>query len=923
MTGAPGTVGTLLPTKLFIPLLEPDVLARERLLERLTAGRGAGLILVSAPAGAGKTTLIADWVRRCGVPTGWISLDPTDDEPRAFLRCIAEATDTLAAGAGERARMMLGATSPVEPLAIALALVADLAAAEADGVVVLDDYHVLSDSRIHEILAFMIERAPVGCTWVVITRSDPPLPLPRLRVRRRLREIREADLSFGPGEVAEFIRRFSGRELQQGSVDALAGRTEGWAAGLQLAGLALRQAADPDAFVAGFQGTHAFVADYLTDEVMAAMSDDDQRFVVRTSLLDRFCAALCDAALETTGSQERIEALFRSNMFLVPLDAERRWFRFHQLFADLLRRRSDRWDEAERDALLARASAWCEANAAVDDAFRYAMRSGDTSQAAELAARYGIQALAAGEAYTALRWTQRLPDEIVASSPDHCVLAAMANSLDESYDPVGRLAGLARELLSRGERPYPYVDDAPLHARWVDAAAWVIDGADPEPALAEFAAVWDEAPAESLPLLASVQLVTGNLLRLHGRYVEAMEANRRALEIGLRAESDLLRLAAVTGLAESQILHGELQHAIATASAELERPQVLHQVLGTQVANIAAILALALCETGEMDGVERALDRARTAIGFGNEPGDGWPPATRLGAVRHVPFHSSSPAVLYGLAAHVRLLLRRGQLDAARRCLEELERGGTHASGTTPRVLLDSLRVLLLEASGDRRGLRRFAGPHDAGSTGAAFWDDVRRLTAARAALGVGDAATACARLEPLLDDLRRRGAPLGTAEAALLHALACSSLGRPDDAARAADAALESTAPQQRTGPWIDAGPRAVPLLERAVDRALASPVALSHAASLIAALRQQKVDQTPGPLSERELAVLRLLAAGHTNQQIGKALFLAVGTVKKHTHNIFTKLGVSNRIQAVGAAQARGLLADVPPSSSELTLQ
>jgi LuxR family maltose regulon positive regulatory protein len=945
---------TLLPTKLFIPLLELDLLTRARLLEELTAGRSAGLILVSAPAGSGKTTLIADWVRRGGLPTGWLSLDAADDDPWAFLGCLAEAYDALQPGVGDRVRAMLGAASPPAPLAITKALIADVTAAMLDGVIVLDDYHTLSDPVIHQVLSLLIERTPASPTLVVITRSDPPLPLPRLRVRRQLCEIREADLRFQQTEACAFIRQFSGRELSPESVAALAARTEGWAAGLQLASLALRQAADPDAFVAEFQGTHAFIADYLTDEVLASLPEAWQRFVVRTSLLHRISGPLCDAALERSGSQALLEELSRANLFMVPLDNERRWFRYHHLFADLLRRRSLEEESSEREALLARAADWCATNGAIEDAVTYASRAGATTLAADLVAQHGVQALAAGEAYRALRWVNLLPDEMVRASPEHCVIAGWAYSQQERYSPIAELSRRALELAGEGERPHPHVDDVEQHARLLLAGAELLDGGSARTALETIDQVLATTSSTNLPVRATAEVMNGKLLAFRGDYEAALEAHARARELGLRANSDLLRLAGVAGLAETLLAQGRLRAAIEVVTEEIVSRRSLRETLGSQVANLHAIQALAHLERGEDTAAAESLRHCRQALGDdgARDPGvahdrssDEWPPAELFGRVRLTAFHSSAATAFYGLEVQFRLLLRRGEYTDAERILGRWEtavQAGTHP---VVRTLIDSLRVRLLSAAGERTGLRRVQ-PRDTNMpTGSIFWDDARRLTAARAALASSDPLTAHALMAALLGERAgghsrlgleesagghnrlefaetAAGARLGLADAFVLHALAAAALGRPDQAARSTISALELTAPEHRIAVWLDVGSAVVPLLEAAVLRRDASPEAIAHAIALLAELRDRTGAGAGGAvviLSERELAVLHLLAAGHTNSEIGQALFLALGTVKKHTHNIYTKLGVANRTRAVQAARERGLILEAALPTAE----
>jgi LuxR family transcriptional regulator, maltose regulon positive regulatory protein len=919
----PPSAETLLPTKLFVPLLEADIVERSRLLEALAATRSASLVLVSAPAGSGKTTLVASFVRQAGRAIGWLSLDAADDHPGIFLSYLIEAFDRLQPGVGERARAMLQASPPPEPDLVARALIADLATAGADGILVIDDYHAVADPSIHELLSLLVQWAPPSVTLVVITRSDPPLPLSRLRVRRRLIEIREVDLRFEAEEAGEFLARYSGRAVRPESVAALASRTEGWAAGLQLAGLALRSSEDPEQFLAEFQGTHAYIADYLADEVLATIPAELQSFAIRSSLLDRLSGPLCDAALEVTNSQHLLEELLRTNLFLTRLDAERRWFRYHQLFSDLLRQRASGIDERERLAVLSRAAAWCEHNEAPDDAIRYAVRAGEIERAADLVARHGVEALAAGAAFRALRWIQLLPADIVGASPDHAVIAAWAHTLTEDYSSASAVSSRALELLAHGARPYPHVDDALLHARLIRAGSDALESRSPADVMDELVEIRETAPSENLPLCASANLMIGNLCLLLGRYEQGLAANERALEAAGQMGSDLIHLAAVTGMAGITLAHGYPRRAIEIAEREIASRRSMHQILGVQLANIHAITAFAYLELGGQDEAAAALVRSQAALGHPGKLGSAWPPAERLGRTRHSAFHSSAPVVYLGLAAFLGVMLRRGERSALDACISSLEDAVALTPGYAADIIVDSFRIRLLFAAGDRVRMQRWPRPADAeGVRPFTFWSDILRLTCARLALGAGDATSARSEIEALVSEIGSRDPTLCLAEAHVLHALACAELRLSDEAARSVERALALTQPEGRMGPWLDAGAAAVPLLERIVARAQGSAVMITHAVALLAALRrgeQTLARADEGLLSEREIAVLRLLAAGHTNQQIGKALFLAVGTVKKHTHNIFAKLDVSNRTQAVQTAQLRGLITERPVSSAE----
>jgi LuxR family transcriptional regulator, maltose regulon positive regulatory protein len=337
----------LLATKLTIPRTRPDRLARSRLLEGLNQGMAQELILVCTPAGFGKTTLLADWATGVSWPVAWLSLDEGDNDPARFWRYVVAALDRAGIGVGERVLPLLTAPAVLSSQGVVTALINELEALPNEVAVILDDYHVVESAPIHEGMAFLLRHLPPQLHLVVSSRSDPPLPLARLRARGQLAELRATDLRFTAEETAAFLQEAWGLDLSPEAVAALATRTEGWAVGLQLAALSLRERPDPDAFLDAFTGTHRYVLDYLSEEVLARHPEHLTRFLLETSVLERLCGPLCDAVTGGSDGQDMLEERERANLFLFPRDQERRWWRLHHLFAELLLSRLQR-AEADR-----------------------------------------------------------------------------------------------------------------------------------------------------------------------------------------------------------------------------------------------------------------------------------------------------------------------------------------------------------------------------------------------------------------------------------------------------------------------------------------------------------------------------------------------------------------------------------------------
>jgi len=376
----------LLATKLRVPRSRPDILVRPRLLDRVEEAAARELLLVSAPAGFGKSTLLAEWARATNRPVGWVSLDSDDNDQVRLWRYLLAAVEQVHPGLQERVLPLLDTPDQPTPEAVVTAIVNELTASPSEFAVVLDDYHVIESPPLQTSIAFLLERLPPGMHVVIAGGSDPPLPLGRMRGRGQLAEVRAEDLRFTREEAVALLREIWGLELPEQSVAVLEERTEGWVTGLQLAALSLRAGSDPADLIRGFSGGHRYVLDYLTGEVLERQPADVRRFLLDTSILERLSGPLCDAVTGCSDGQQMLEGLERANLFLVALDEQRRWYRYHRLFADLLRVRLQRQEGgAERVAELHRsAAAWCVDRGLIDDAVRHAMAAGEARWAARI-----------------------------------------------------------------------------------------------------------------------------------------------------------------------------------------------------------------------------------------------------------------------------------------------------------------------------------------------------------------------------------------------------------------------------------------------------------------------------------------------------------------------------------------------------------
>jgi LuxR family transcriptional regulator, maltose regulon positive regulatory protein len=447
----------LLATKLHVPGPRPGFVPRPRLVQALGEGLGRGRVLVCAPAGFGKTALLADWARGGGRRVAWLGLDDGDSDPARFWRYAVAALDRARPGLAGPVGPLLGPPSTGSFEGLVTALINELAADPGpdEVLLVLDDYHLVDSGPVHESVAFLLENLPPGLRVVICGRADPPLPLARLRARGQLAELRAADLRFTGEEAAALLGEAAGPGLPAAAVAALVARTEGWAAGLQLAGLSLRGHADAAGFVAAFSGSHRFVLDYLADEVLVGQPGQVRAFLLETSVLERLSGELCDAVTGRAGGQAMLADVERAGLFLVPLDEVRGWWRYHRLFADLLRARLQAEQPGRVPALHRAAAAWSEEHDLADDAVRHALAAGEAAWAARLVERHVEELLGRSEGVTLRRWLSALPAESVRARPRLGLAQAYAAAQGFEVEALGVLLDDAERALAVScDEPY-------------------------------------------------------------------------------------------------------------------------------------------------------------------------------------------------------------------------------------------------------------------------------------------------------------------------------------------------------------------------------------------------------------------------------------------------------------------------------------
>ena len=435
--------GSLLSTKLGLPQSRPTLVSRPRLIEKLNHGQPRKLILISAPAGFGKTTLAVEWLRQVDHKTSWLALESSDSDPARFLFYFIAALKVIEPGIGERTQAMLTDPSAMASETVLTNLVNEIAGIPNTFTMALDDYHVIESLQVHQLLVFLVEHQPVQMQLLVITREDPPIPLPRLRARGQVSEIRQNDLCFNTQETHEFLQDVMSLSVPRESISALERRTEGWIAGLQLAALSMQGQRDLKGFVKQFTGSNRFVLDYLMEEVFTRQSIEIRDFLLRTAHLERMCGPLCDFILDRTDSQELLEYLEQANLFTFPLDQSRTWYRYHRLFAELLRTRYNAQSPSGVIEMHRRASRWHQAEGLLEGAVHHAIAAQDWDAAADLIQQINSGLMKRGEILTLLGWYRSFPDEVLSTNPGLCLEYSWPLMLSGQFEPAGRYLSYA------------------------------------------------------------------------------------------------------------------------------------------------------------------------------------------------------------------------------------------------------------------------------------------------------------------------------------------------------------------------------------------------------------------------------------------------------------------------------------------------
>ncbi len=867
---------SLLATKLHPPPVRADWVARPRLYAALEAGRR--VTVVCAPAGFGKSTLVTAW--RAQSPAApalaWLSLDDADNDPARFWAYLAAALERAAPGLGQPALALLGAPHP-PPAETLITLFTNLLADQPRPLtLVLDDYHRLMTPALHEALAHWIDRAPEGLRFVLTSRIDPPLPLARWRARGLLAEVRAADLRFAPAEAAVFLRASMGLTISTAAVAALEARTEGWIAGLQLAGLALQQAPDPARFIAAFTGSHRHVLDYLSDDVFHRQPPSVQQFLLTTCVLDRLCAPLCEA-LEAGAApaQPVLEQLERHNIFLSALDDERTWFRYHGLFSEALRFHLQREQPGRASDLHRRAARWHAAQGLGAEAVHHWLAAEAWEEAARLIVQLADQTLyRQGEIATLLRWTDALPEAAQATPEMRFIrLQALAYASRDAE---------ARQLLAR-LRAEPLASALAVRLAVLEAML-VIRAGDFQAGVRLTRAALADLPPTAPLWRGEAAVLLGSALAKQHRPEEALAALEEAVAMGRAAQNAFVLFFATGLLSYTAIVRGALRRAEQVCLDLLAEwaPRPWPAFAGSILVSLALIHE-------QWDDVARAETEVATAIRLFEQSGyirNLRGAYTTLALIRHAQGDQAGVQQAMALA-----------WEAARRV-------GGDVTQTRDITVFEALLALY---RGETPDWEPPATP-----TEDVTLRETEQLVLAHLRLAQGRWAEALAILEAERPRTAASGRWSYLLENELLTAVALYHLGQTAPARAALTRSLALAEPEGYWRIYLDKGPLVGGPLA-ALAPTLADPQLRGYARKLAAAFGPPARPASPAltePLSEREQEVLHLIAAGLSNKAVAAQLVISPHTAKKHTLNIFGKLGVNSRTQALAAARRLGLL-------------
>jgi LuxR family maltose regulon positive regulatory protein len=872
-------------TKLLVPPLRPGLIPRARLFHLLDESWDAGqpVILLSAPPGYGKTTLLLQWIASRQLPTAWLALDEEDNAPTRFFQYIFQALkkhfptlETLTAALNGPQE------APLQTLMVEV--INQVVSSTPSVILVLDDYHLIQDAAVHALVQYFIDHQPPQIHLALVTRADPPFNLARLRAHRKMLEIRQKDLSFRTDEAEPLLQQGTDWPLDAGQVQDLTNRTEGWAVGLQLASLSLRGAEDPARFIQDFSGSHRYVIDYLADEVLSSLPDDLRVFLYRSSVLDRFTPALLDAALEMTNSREMLNRIESANLFLVPLDEQRNWFRYHHLMAEILRAElaPDECSQIQK-----RAAAWLSTHEQPVEAVQYAFNAGDHALACSMIRQAAIPAAENGLLNTVVHWLSQIPEAVLLADVELSILRAWFLIYNGRFREAGlwmqKLADPGLNLMQQLAQP----EMLPLAGLVKALQAWMHTTYGSRMDLAQleqsYALISNSKYQFFAPL---VLLALGQAQNEANRMPEAQRSFEKGIALAEANGSEITELILCNNLAFLLNAAGERAAGMDLCREGIRRYSSADGKPGLLTGIPLLALGCLLYESGQIQEAYNALTQSLNLV-------------RRLGLYEVLAAPANQTLQF--------LLLDQGQPQAAFALNQEVRR---QAEKVGLQVVADNMAHIAAWMhlfQGDIQPVLQWAKEHP-------LAEDAREnvhqtnivLLHARALAEAGQAAQALDLLEPLRALSLNAGRKLNGLRVQLNQAVILAKAGRQPEAEQTLQAVAAEASRLDYPQIFYQERIALAPLLERFKPEAWPVLQALAQPEAIPSAPPPALVD----PPSTRELEILRLVAAGMSNAEIADRLYITVGTTKWHLNHLFARLGVSRRTEAVARAKALGLV-------------
>jgi LuxR family maltose regulon positive regulatory protein len=904
-------VEPLLKTKLFIPYSRQDVIPRPHLTKRLNDGLRGGLTLVTAPAGFGKTTLVSTWISEQESPVAWLSLDENDNDLNRFLTYLVAALRNISNGIGIGVLTVLQSSQKPQTEVLLTILVNEIATIERPFILVLDDCHLINDQPVNEALEFLIYHLPANLHLVLIGRVELPIPFSRLRVGGQLTEIRSDDLRFSLEETTNLLNKRMTLDLTNEDIRALETRTEGWIAGLQLAALSLQGRSDKHEFVKAFSGTHIHIIDYLVEEVLSRQSDEIRSFLCRTSILGQMCAPLCDAILGLSNSRQILRELQEAELFLIPLDLDMHWFRYHHLFADFLRLCLEDEQIDQIANLHCRAAEWYEANGYVDDALDHFLAAEAYTEAARLVEGHGRDLLEQSQLATLMKWVEKIPDEYVCKRPWLCVYHAWALRLSGAKFQIveSQIIDARKALEKQGlltlqtdfdEQAEISVEEShrlmghiialrAFQALYTERIPQVIK-------LAEQAKTYN--PEEGF-VRSSIGFALGWAYRFSGDLVASHQAFDETTSVSIKTGNIYMAVAAKCRNGYGKVLSGQL-HQAAEHLREAENLSTSTDGLHLPVVGYAYVyLAGVLFEWNDLD---RAMQYAV----------DGIEQCEQVGYIMDQ---------IVGYVYLVRVRLAMGDWDGAQEACKNAKQLSQMMKDYVYALRwVEDCEVRLWVAQGDLDALSRWV--QECGlnvDDDLTFMRDIDYIILARALLALANSHSSYSLIdtETLLKRMQVMAETAGwngkLIEILVLQALLFHKKGDEEGALNSLAEALTLAKPEGNIRTFIDEGQPMAELLRVGESRGIET----HYIHLLLDALDPVRKINHPGPvkplieqLSERELEVLKMLATDLSGPEIARELSIALSTVRYHTNNIYGKLSVNNRRAAVRMADKLNIL-------------